>query len=105
MLKLQNGRLQYTRDVSRDSRRIFGVGGPQEVGRTAERPARLVAANGSPSEHRLDFGALIDVILKVSRLATDHRDEIEELDTNRLVLSDQGAKAVVHRSPEKLSHP
>jgi acetyltransferase len=42
----------------------------------------------------VDFEALIDVILKVSRLVTDHRDEIEELDINPLVLFGEGAKAV-----------
>jgi acetyltransferase len=41
-----------------------------------------------------DREALIDVILAVSRLVTDRRDEIEELDVNPLVLFEKGAKAV-----------
>jgi acetyltransferase len=40
-----------------------------------------------------DREALIDVILKVSQLVTDHRAEIEELDINPLVVFTKGAKA------------
>ena len=41
-----------------------------------------------------DREALIDVILKVSQLVTDHRDHIEELDINPLMVFSKGAKAV-----------
>jgi acetyltransferase len=39
-----------------------------------------------------DINALIDIILKVSRLVTDHKDTIKELDINPLVLFSCGAK-------------
>jgi acetyltransferase len=41
-----------------------------------------------------DREALIDVILKVSQLVTDHRDDIDELDINPLVVFPKGAKAL-----------
>ena len=41
-----------------------------------------------------DREALIDVILKVSQLVTDHRDDIAELDINPLVVFSKGAKAL-----------
>jgi acetyltransferase len=41
-----------------------------------------------------DRETLVDVILKVSQLVTDHRDDIEELDINPLVVFPKGAKAV-----------
>jgi acyl-CoA synthetase (NDP forming) len=41
-----------------------------------------------------DREALIDVILRVSQLVTDHRDDIAELDINPLVVFSEGAKAV-----------
>jgi acetyltransferase len=41
-----------------------------------------------------DREALIDVILRVSQLVTDHRDDIAELDINPLVVFTKGAKAV-----------
>jgi acetyltransferase len=41
-----------------------------------------------------DREALIDVILKVSQLVTDHRDHIEELDINPLMVFPKGAKAL-----------
>jgi acetyltransferase len=41
-----------------------------------------------------DVGAIVDAILRVSQLVTDHADEIEELDINPLVVFPEGAKAV-----------
>ena len=42
-----------------------------------------------------DREAIIDALLRVSRLVSDHRDEIAELDINPLAgLREQGAKAV-----------
>jgi acetyltransferase len=41
-----------------------------------------------------DREAIVDAILKVSRLVTDHRDDIEELDINPLVVFSKGARAV-----------
>jgi acetyltransferase len=41
-----------------------------------------------------DLDALADALLSVSRLVTDHRDAIEELDINPLVVFPRGAKAV-----------
>ena len=41
-----------------------------------------------------DREALIDAILRVSRLVTDRREDIEELDINPLVVFAKGAKAV-----------
>jgi len=42
----------------------------------------------------VDVGAIVDAILRVSQLVTDHADEIEELDINPLVVFPEGAKAV-----------
>ena len=41
-----------------------------------------------------DREAIVDAILRVSRLVTDHRDDIAELDINPLVVFSKGAKAV-----------
>lgn len=41
-----------------------------------------------------DREAIIDVILRVSRLVCDHPDEIEELDINPLLVFTEGVKAV-----------
>jgi acetyltransferase len=41
-----------------------------------------------------DLDAIADALLSVSRLVTAHRDSIEELDINPLVVSPRGAKAV-----------
>jgi acetyltransferase len=41
-----------------------------------------------------DREALVDAILKVSQLVTDHRERIEEMDINPLVVFAKGAKAV-----------
>jgi acetyltransferase len=41
-----------------------------------------------------DVDAIVDAILRVSRLVEDHRDEIEELDINPLRVFPTGAKAV-----------
>jgi acetyltransferase len=41
----------------------------------------------------VDLEAIADAILGVSRLVTDHRDDIEELDVNPLVVFEKGAKA------------
>jgi len=41
-----------------------------------------------------DLDAIADAILSVSRLVTDHRDTIDELDINPLVVFPHGAKAV-----------
>ncbi len=40
----------------------------------------------------VDMDALVDVILRVSRLVTDHKDVIKELDINPLMLNACGAK-------------
>jgi len=42
----------------------------------------------------VDFDALVDVILRVSALVTDHGGTIKELDINPLVVSAAGAKVV-----------
>jgi acetyltransferase len=42
----------------------------------------------------VDFNALVDVILRVSALVTDHGGSIQELDINPLVVSAAGAKVV-----------
>lgn len=49
----------------------------------------LQGMRGKPS---VDMDALVDVILKVSRLVTDHKDVIKELDINPLMLNARGAK-------------
>jgi len=41
-----------------------------------------------------DLDAIADALLSVSRLVTDHRDTIEELDINPLVVFPRGAKAL-----------
>jgi acetyltransferase len=41
-----------------------------------------------------DRDALIDTLLRVSQLVTDHRDQIDELDLNPLVVLPKGAKVV-----------
>jgi acetyltransferase len=41
-----------------------------------------------------DLDAIAHALLCVSRLVTDHRDTIEELDINPLVVFPHGAKAV-----------
>ena len=41
-----------------------------------------------------DRDALIDILLRVSQLVTDHRDQIDELDLNPLVVLPKGAKVV-----------
>jgi acetyltransferase len=41
-----------------------------------------------------DLDAIADALLCVSRLVTDHRDSIEEMDINPLVVFPRGAKAV-----------
>jgi acyl-CoA synthetase (NDP forming) len=41
-----------------------------------------------------DVGALVDVIMKVERLALDLADEIAELDINPLVVKPRGAVAL-----------
>lgn len=51
----------------------------------------LDGVRGQPPVNR---EALIDVIMKVSRLVTDHRDTIEELDINPLLVFPDGACAV-----------
>jgi len=40
-----------------------------------------------------DLDAIVDAILRVSQLVTEHRDDIEELDINPLVVFPKGAKA------------
>ena len=40
----------------------------------------------------VDIDALVDVILKVSRLVTEHKNAIKELDINPLVINSSGAK-------------
>jgi len=50
----------------------------------------LQGARGRPPA---DVEAIADAILGVSRLVTDHRDDIEELDVNPLVVFEKGAKA------------
>ena len=51
----------------------------------------LRGARGRPP---LDQEAIVDAILRVSRLVTDHREHIAELDINPLVVFPEGAKAV-----------
>ena len=51
----------------------------------------LTGIRGKPP---VDMDTLVDVILKVSRLVTDHKDTIKELDINPLMLFAEGAKVV-----------
>jgi acetyltransferase len=51
----------------------------------------LMGARGRPAADR---EAIVDAIARVSRLVTDHRDDIAELDINPLVVFPKGAKAV-----------
>jgi acetyltransferase len=51
----------------------------------------LRGARGRPAA---DLDAIVDAISAVSRLVTDHRDRIEELDINPLLVSSRGATAV-----------
>ena len=51
----------------------------------------LAGARGRPAA---DVGALVDVIMKLQRLAVDHADRIAELDINPLVVSPSGAVAL-----------
>lgn len=50
--------------------------------------------SGARGRDPLDRGALIDVLLKLSQLATEHADRIEELDINPLLLFSNGAVAL-----------
>ncbi len=52
--------------------------------------ALLKGFRGRPA---VDTGAIVDAILKVSDLVTDHRDMIEELDINPLMVFPHGVKA------------
>jgi acetyltransferase len=49
---------------------------------------------GIRSREPADLDAIVDALLRVSRLVTDHRDAIEELDINPFVVFRRGAKAV-----------
>ena len=52
-----------------------------------------------------DLDAIADALLSVSNLVTDHRDAIEELDINPLVVFPRGAKAVdalIKTRPQRL---
>jgi len=51
----------------------------------------LLGVRGRPPA---DQEAIVDAILRVSRLVTDHREDIAELDINPLVVFPKGAKAV-----------
>ena len=51
----------------------------------------LTGVRGQP---KADLKALVDVILKVQRLAVDHTDTIAELDINPLVVHPAGAIAL-----------
>src|SRR5207249_2886739 len=57
----------------------------------AELTARAPDADGRP---RADVGALVDVILKVQRLALDLHAELSELDINPLAVLPKGAVAL-----------
>jgi acetyltransferase len=50
----------------------------------------LQGVRGRPAA---DLDAIVDAILRVSRLVTDHPDDIDELDINPLVVFPKGAKA------------
>jgi acetyltransferase len=52
--------------------------------------AVLKGVRGKPPA---DMEAIVDTILKVSRMVTDHRDTIEELDINPLIVYPRGVKA------------
>ncbi len=49
--------------------------------------------NGTRGKAPVDKEAIVDVLLKVSKLMTDHKDHILELDINPLVVYEEGAKA------------
>jgi acyl-CoA synthetase (NDP forming) len=51
----------------------------------------LLGARGRP---KADIGALVDVIMKVQRLAVDLADDVAELDINPLVVRPKGAVAL-----------
>ena len=46
--------------------------------------------DGARGRDKMDIGAIADVLVKVSRLATDHRDHIAELDINPLLVLPEG---------------
>jgi acetyltransferase len=46
--------------------------------------------DGARGRDKMDVGAIADVLVKVSRLATDHRDHIAELDINPLLVLPEG---------------
>ncbi|MFZ5643194.1 MAG: acetate--CoA ligase family protein [Bacillota bacterium] len=52
--------------------------------------AILKGVRGKPP---VDKAAIVDVILKISRMVTDYRDSIEELDINPLMVYPKGVKA------------
>ena len=54
----------------------------------------LPLLQGARGAKKADVGALIDVVMKVQRLAVDHSDTIAELDINPLVVLPKGAKAL-----------
>lgn len=64
----------------------------------AERMIRELAGSklleGVRGSEPVDVGALVDVVMKVSRLALDLADEVAELDVNPLVVRPQGAVAL-----------
>jgi acyl-CoA synthetase (NDP forming) len=54
----------------------------------------LPLLQGARGAKKADINALVDVIMKVQRLAVDHSDTISELDINPLVVLPKGAKAL-----------
>jgi acyl-CoA synthetase (NDP forming) len=54
----------------------------------------LPLLQGARGAKKADVSALVDVVMKVQRLAVDHHDTIQELDINPLAVLPRGAKAL-----------
>ena len=65
-----------------------------EARRMVGEPAGAVVLEGVRGRPPADVDALVDVLLRVQRLAVDHADRIAELDINPLVVREEGAVAL-----------
>ena len=65
-----------------------------EAGRMIREVKGFPLLTGVRGQAKADLKALVDVILKVQRLAVDHTDTIAELDINPLVVHPTGATAL-----------
>jgi acyl-CoA synthetase (NDP forming) len=65
-----------------------------EARRMVEELQGLPLLQGARGRAKADIGALVDVIMKVQRLALDLADDVAELDINPLVVQPKGAVAL-----------